>query len=59
MRYAVFIFECLNILVIYVVSFPVLVNVAHFCLGGTVCEFCVWFGLGFGGFHVSIGKELL
>ena len=32
---------------------------AHFCLCIIVCEFCIWFSLGFGRFCVWNGKELL
>jgi hypothetical protein len=32
-RYAILRSECLNMLVMYVVSFPTYVNVAHLCLG--------------------------
>jgi hypothetical protein len=47
-----------NILVIYICGFfAYLGELPHFCLGITVCEFCIWFCLGFGGFHVRIGKE--
>jgi len=48
--------ESLNLLVIYVVSLPAYVNVAHLCL--SVGEFCFWFFLRFGGFCRWIGKEL-
>ena len=53
----VFLSECLNMLVIYVVSLPIYVNVAHLCL--SVGEFCFRFCLGLEGFCGWIGKELL
>jgi hypothetical protein len=56
-QYAVLMSECLNILVIYVVSLPTYVNVAHLRL--SVGEFCFNFCLRLGGFCGWIGKELL
>jgi hypothetical protein len=50
---------CLNILVMYVVSLPIQVNVDHFCFFISICEFLVWFCLGFEIFHGLIGKKLL
>jgi hypothetical protein len=38
MRNAIFMLVCLNKFVIYVVSFPMYVNVTHFC-------FCVWWSV--------------
>jgi hypothetical protein len=49
--------ECLNILVIYVVSLPMYVNVANLRL--SVGEFCCRFCLRLGGFCGLTGKELL
>jgi hypothetical protein len=54
---AIFMLVCLNKFVIYVVSFPIYVNVTHFC-------FCVWVvcfccDLGWCGLCSCTAKELL
>jgi hypothetical protein len=46
-RYAKFIFVCLNILLLYAILLPVYVNVAHFCLGISIFEFLACFLGGF------------
>jgi hypothetical protein len=57
-RNAIFMFVCLNKLVMYVVSLPVYVKVVHFCV--CVCVFCCCFlGLGWRGLCGVTGKPLL